>query len=102
MSQSAISRSRSRKTLSTETPFKVRIEFAGWSAAFVSERVWSPDQKMVRKRDGKIELEFSAFSECELIGWVLSFGDEARLVRPVRLRERIVEVLRSAVAQYES
>jgi predicted DNA-binding transcriptional regulator YafY len=85
-----------------DEPFKVRVEFAGWSAAFVSERVWSPDQKMVRKRDGKIELEFSASSECELIGWVLSFGDEARIVMPERLRKRIVEVLRSAVARYES
>ncbi len=84
-----------------ENPFKVRVRFDGWAAAYVSERDWSQDQKIVRKRDGGIELEFSASSETEVIGWVLSFGENACLVKPDRMRKKIAETLRAALASYE-
>ena len=56
--------------------FKVEIEFCGWSARYVAERTWTPDQKIKRIGDDKILLTFTASSEPELISWVLSFGAE--------------------------
>jgi hypothetical protein len=35
----------------------------------VAERIWSPDQKIIKKADGKIRLIFSSSSESELTGW---------------------------------
>ena len=64
--------------------FDVKVEFTGWAAQYVSERIWSLDQKIVRN-NGTTVLTLSASSEPELISWVLSFGDEARLVQPVWL-----------------
>lgn len=55
-----------------EDAFNVEIEFSGYSAAYVSERIWSPDQKITNKRNGKVTLKFSASSEPELISWLLS------------------------------
>lgn len=82
--------------------FKAEVEFTGWSARFVRERQWSPDQKIVKKRDGNgIRLEFSASSDSELIGWVLSFGDEARLVKPARVRRKLVKKLEGMVEAYK-
>ena len=82
--------------------FKAEVEFTGWSARYIAERQWSPDQKIVKKRDGNgIRLEFSASSDSELIGWVLSFGDEARLVKPARARKKLVEKLEGMVAAYQ-
>ena len=43
----------------------------------------------IKKADGKIRLIFSASSEYELTGWVLSFADEARVVKPKWLVEQI-------------
>ena len=81
--------------------FKAEVEFTGWSARFVKERQWSPDQKIVKKRDGSgIRLEFLASSDSELIGWVLSFGDEAQLLKPARVRKKLVKKLEGMVAAY--
>lgn len=82
--------------------FRAEVEFTGRSARFVKERQWSPDQKIVKKRDGGgIRLEFSASSDSELIGWVLSFGDEARLLKPARVRKKLVKKLEGMVAAYK-
>ncbi len=75
-----------------ESAFKVEVEFTGWAARYVSERIWSPDQR-IRKNNGKTRLTFSASSEPELISWVLSFGEESRLIRPKKLNEAVKDVI---------
>ncbi len=62
--------------------FTVEAAFTGWSASFVAERIWSPDQQITKNDDGTIILAFTASSEPELIAWLLSFGEEARLISP--------------------
>lgn len=64
--------------------FKVEVEFKGWAAQYVSERMWSPDQKLLKK-NGQTNLTFNASSEPELVSWVLSFGEEARVLKPAWL-----------------
>ncbi|MGD9304183.1 MAG: WYL domain-containing protein [Desulfobacterales bacterium] len=72
-----------------EDAFKVEVEFTGWAAKYASERIWSPDQKIVQN-NGRTVLTFSASSEPELVSWVLSFGDEATLLKPVWLSEEVL------------
>jgi predicted DNA-binding transcriptional regulator YafY len=62
--------------------FEVEAAFTGWSAAYVAERIWSPDQEIIKKGKNKIILKFMASSEPELIGWLLSFGEEVTLIKP--------------------
>jgi len=69
--------------------FPVEIEFNGWAARFIQERTWSPDQKIIKRRDGSIRLKFSASSEPELSSWVLSFKSEARVIKPKWLVDEI-------------
>jgi predicted DNA-binding transcriptional regulator YafY len=61
----------------------------------VAERIWSPDQKIIKKGKDKIILKFTASSEPELISWLLSFGEEATLIRP----DWIVKELKSKIAK---
>lgn len=84
-----------------EEAFKVEIEFTGWAAAYVSERIWSPDQKIVKKRDGKTKLIFSASSEPELISWVLSFGGKAKIIKPKWLVEEVADMINSMEEVYK-
>jgi predicted DNA-binding transcriptional regulator YafY len=72
-----------------EEPFEVQAEFTGWAARYVAERIWSPDQTINKKRGGRIILTFTASSEYEVLSWVLSFRDEARLLKPGWLVETI-------------
>ncbi|MCX5849656.1 MAG: WYL domain-containing protein [Deltaproteobacteria bacterium] len=62
--------------------FEVEVAFTGWSATYVAERIWSPDQEIIKKGKNKIILKFTASSEPELISWLLSFGEEAILIKP--------------------
>ncbi len=50
-----------------EEAFDVVVDFSGWSAAYVAERIWSTDQKIIKRKDGSVRLKFSASSEPELI-----------------------------------
>ena len=75
--------------------FEVEASFTGWSAAYVAERIWSPDQEIVKKGKDKIILKFMASSEPELISWLLSFGEEATLIKP----DRLVKELKSKIAK---
>jgi predicted DNA-binding transcriptional regulator YafY len=73
-----------------EEAFDVEVEFTGWAVKYVSERIWSPDQKIVHN-NGKTVLSFSASSQPELISWVLSFGDQATVLKPVWLSEEVLK-----------
>ena len=69
--------------------FEVVVELTGWAARYVTERVWSPDQKIVKKGKDKIRLTFKASSEPEVTGWLLSFGDQAKLIEPDWLVKKV-------------
>ena len=80
--------------------FRVKAEFSGWAARFVSERTWSPDQKITKKGKEKILLEFTASSETEVLSWILSFGDQAKLLAPPGLVPKITDALSRTAALY--
>ncbi|NDY73090.1 hypothetical protein DO021_15515 [Desulfobacter hydrogenophilus] len=69
--------------------FQVTVEFSGWAADYVAERIWSPDQSITHTEDGKIVLMFTSSSEPEIISWVLSFGVEVKVLQPILLAEKI-------------
>lgn len=79
-----------------ENVFEAEVAFTGWSAAYVSERIWSPDQEIIKKGKDKIILKFTASSKPELLGWLLSFGEGATLLKPEwlvkELKEKIVRL----------
>lgn len=68
--------------------FTVEAEFTGWAAIYVEERVWSPDQELIRDGD-TLRIKFSASSESEVLSWILSFGDQAKLIGPETLLENL-------------
>jgi predicted DNA-binding transcriptional regulator YafY len=71
--------------------FEVVVEFTGWAAQYVSERIWSPDQKIRKVGKDKIRLTFTATSEPELISWILSFGHEAHCIRSPMIKHKVLE-----------
>ena len=68
-----------------EKAFEVEAVFSGWSARFVAERIWSPDQKIESMSQDRIKLTFTASSEPEVLSWLLSYGEEVELLKPEHL-----------------
>jgi len=62
--------------------FQARVEFSGYAARHVKERIWSHDQVIKEKKGNKIELTFTATSYIEALSWILSYGYEARVLEP--------------------
>ena len=56
-----------------EKTVNVEVRFHGWAANYITERTWSPHQKITHHRDGTLTLKFQASSEPEVLSWVLSF-----------------------------
>ena len=83
-----------------EEAFEVEVEFTGYAAQYVAERIWSPDQKLTEKKDGTAKLKFSASSKPELISWVLSFRDEAKVIKPEWLKEKVSQTIARMKGKY--
>jgi len=81
--------------------FEVEAEFYGSAATFASERTWSPDQSLRWINSDTLRIVFTASSEWEILAWILSFREGARLIRPELLADRLRETLRRISAIYE-
>lgn len=77
-----------------EKAFQVEAVFSGWSARFVAERIWSPDQKIESLDQDKIKLTFTASSEPEVLSWLLSYGEEVELLKPEHLLSELGSKIR--------
>lgn len=82
-------------------PFEVEIEFKESAARYAAERTWSPDQRLEWTAPDVLRLTFRCTSEWELLAWVFSFRERARLVRPDWLVARFHETLAAIRANYD-
>jgi len=78
-----------------EKAFEVATELTGFAASFVAERIWSPDQTIEDNQDGSIRLTFKTSSAEEFIAWVLSYGEEARVLEPDWMVREVAERVRA-------
>ncbi|MFA7164998.1 MAG: WYL domain-containing protein [Desulfoplanes sp.] len=83
-----------------EEPFNVKIRFSPSVIRYVLEREWSTEQKATRHRDGSATLTFMAQSRFEVLSWVLSFGDKAKVLTPKFLKEAVAREACSMAAMY--
>jgi predicted DNA-binding transcriptional regulator YafY len=67
----------------------VLMEFDKYAAHWIRLRQVHPSQKIVERTDGSLELSFTVFSYENLLRWILSFGEHARVLRPFELQERV-------------
>jgi predicted DNA-binding transcriptional regulator YafY len=84
-----------------EKTFEVEIEFKGYFVRYVAERIWSPGQS-IQKKNGKTVLKFSASSKPELFSWILSFGKDAKVIRPEWLVKNVKDEIKKIGKRYNS
>ena len=77
---------------------KVRI-FPAW-ARWAGEKIGHESQTAKRNGDGSLELIFRVAGLDEIKRWVLSFGPEARVLEPSRLKKMVRVALQKSLVQY--
>ena len=82
-------------------PEQVRVRFSDRVAAYVQERTWHPTQVLSRLPDGRVELILQVAIQVELVSWILGFGEDALVLEPKTLVERVRSTVARAVVQYE-
>lgn len=71
----------------SEKPIKLKILFDSRIAIHVQETPLSDDQKFKLQDDGRVLIEASVLDTQELRWWLMSFGDQVEVVKPMKLRE---------------
>jgi predicted DNA-binding transcriptional regulator YafY len=77
---------------------KVRIS-PGW-ARWVGEKIWHESQKITKLPNGSLEITFRVAGLDEIKRWILSFGPEAAVLEPEKLKEMVRKDLSRNLAQY--
>ena len=67
----------------------VRLLFAKKVALWVLEKQWGPRQAVRTRRNGDVEVVFSASGLLEVFRWVMAWGRWARVLAPAELRQMV-------------
>ncbi len=70
-------------------PMEVIVEFDKYAAHWIRVRPIHPTQKIKERPDGSLEISFKLYTFENIIRWVLSFGEHARVLAPPDLQERV-------------
>jgi predicted DNA-binding transcriptional regulator YafY len=80
---------------------RVRVRFDAAAARLVSERQWHKSQRIRSLGQAGIELTMQVGIAPDLESWILGWGDQAEVIEPVALRQRIAETIRSMSVKYD-
>ena len=74
---------------SGEGEYEVVIRFNARAADYIREKKWHESQQLRELKGGGVELRLKLSSLVEIERWILSWGGEARVVRPKELIEAV-------------
>jgi predicted DNA-binding transcriptional regulator YafY len=86
-----------------DKPIQVKIRFSREVAPYITERTWAPNQRIRENEaaDGSILLEMETGGWLDVKRWVLSYGMQAEVLEPTKMREEILEELKSCIGKYQ-
>lgn len=68
---------------------EVELLFSKAAAAWMKDKMWHPSQEITLLKDGRLRMTLKVADTTEVVGWILSFGSQVRVVHPEGLRERV-------------
>lgn len=85
-----------------DDPIEVSIWFSAGQGRYIKERTWAKGQKITDHDDGSIILEMKTSGMWEIKRWVLSFGADAKVLAPDKLKAEIVNELHLTKDNYST
>lgn len=84
-------------------PRRIVVRLGATWSVYARHHRWHESQRITRDLDdGGVELEFRVRPCPEFQQWVLRFGEDAEVMEPVALRQRIAGRLKAASARYST
>jgi predicted DNA-binding transcriptional regulator YafY len=69
----------------------VELLFSKKVAAWVKDKLWHASQETFPMKDGRLRITLKVADTDELVGWILSFGSQVKVIQPDGLREKVKE-----------
>lgn len=82
------------------TPETVVVDFNAAEAPYIREREWHPSQQIEELPGGRLRLTLNVVVDWGLQAWLLGFGAAARVVKPSKLQQAIIDALDETRAVY--
>jgi len=76
---------------------EVELVFSKRAAAWVKDKNWHSSQEITFLKDGRLKMTLKVADNEELVGWILSFGGEVKVVRPEPLRQKVLDEARKVL-----
>ena len=83
-----------------ENVVEVKLLFQKRFSKFISTYVIHPEQKLKANDDGSVEVLFPSFINPELIGEILKFGSDVKVLAPKKLQDDIKDTLKKIISLY--
>ncbi|HMP74632.1 MAG TPA: WYL domain-containing protein [Kiritimatiellia bacterium] len=80
-----------------EQEYRVHVRASPKIATYLGERIWHPTQRLVHRKDGRLDLFMVTRGWKEMVRWVLSWQPDLEVLAPRSLRERVREKMREGV-----
>ena len=79
---------------------EVELLFSKTAAAWVKDKLWHTSQETFLMKDGRLRMALKVADTDELVGWILSFGSQVRVVSPDSLRVKAREEAKKVFGSY--
>lgn len=83
-----------------DDPVEVTVWFSESAAPYIKERVWPGQYTVEDQEDRSIIFHLKTSGYDDVKRWVLSFGKDAKVLAPRRLREDIAEICQAMAQEY--
>ena len=71
--------------------YDISLEFAGFTGQYIRQMNWHASQRFEEKKDGNLLLHLRCGLNRELLGFVLYFLHNVRVLQPLKLRDMVTE-----------
>ena len=79
---------------------EVELLFSKTATAWLKDKNWHPSQEISLLKDGRMKMTLTVADTDELLGWILSFGSQVRVVGPESLSLKIKEEAQNILGSY--
>jgi len=80
---------------------KLKALFSADAAFHLGERPLSDDQTLSEQPDGRMQVTATVQDTSELRWWLLGFGDQVEVLKPVKFRNSFAEIASKMVSLYD-
>ena len=78
----------------------VELLFSKTVTPWLKDRISHPSQEISLLKDGRMKMTLKVADTDELVGWILSFGSQVRVVGPESLSLKIKEEAQNILGSY--